>query len=380
MNRRHFIATVAAGWTASPAFAQRNPSPPVGSAMASFRLVTMASGLVQPWSMAFLPDGRMLITERPGRLRVYANGKLEPTPLAGVPQVYASGQAGLLDVCLHPNFAQNRVLYLSYVASGEGGAATCLARAELAEGGLKNVARIFEAQPRRSGNLNLGSRIVFDRAGLMYVSCGDRFQMQQAQDLSDLAGKIVRLKDDGSVPADNPFAGKPTINGKVARPEIFTYGNRNPQGLALHPETGKIWEVEHGPKGGDELNILKAGANYGWPLATHGINYDGSIISTHTSLPGMEDALRFWTPSISPCGLCFYTADKFPGWKGSLFTGALSSYALYRIEVDGEKYRGEEKLLEGRLPYIRDIRQGPDGLLYLVTQSEEGGLYRLEPA
>jgi glucose/arabinose dehydrogenase len=330
---------------------------------------------VQPWSIAFLPDGRILITERPGRLRVFANERLDSRPMSGVPPVHVAGQAGLLDVCLHPDFARNHVLYLSYVASGEGGVATCVARAELADGGLRSVSRIFEALPRRPGSLNLGSRIVFDRAGLMYVSCGDRFQMQQAQDLSDLAGKIVRLKDDGSVPPGNPFVGRPGV-----RPEIFTWGNRNPQGLALHPETGRIWEVEHGPKGGDELNILKAGANYGWPVVTYGTNYDGSIITSLRHRDDMEDALRTWVPSISPCGLCFYTADKFPGWKGSLFTGALSSQALYRIEVDGEKYRGEEKLLEDRLPYIRDVRQGPDGLLYLVTQSEDGGLYRLEPA
>ncbi len=374
MKRRSFLAAGAA-IVARPAFAQPTASPPLRSAKATYRLVTLATGLVQPWSLAFLPDGRILITERPGRLRVFANGRLDPRPLDEVPAVYASGQAGLLDVCLHPAFAQNRVLYLSYVASVDGGAATSVARAELGDAGLKNVAGLFEAQPARTGNLNLGSRIVFDRAGLMYVSCGDRFEMQLAQDLGDDAGKIVRLRDDGSVPSDNPFVGRAGV-----RPEIFSWGHRNPQGLALHPTSGKIWEVEHGPKGGDELNILKAGANYGWPLATQGVNYDGSTISTHTSLPDMEDPLRFWTPSISPCGLTFYTADKFPGWQGSLFTGALSSRALYRLELDGEKYRSEELLLEGRLPYIRDIRQGPDGLLYLVTQSDDGGLYRLEPA
>ncbi len=375
MKRRRLLLAASAGLLASRARAQHTASAPLKSAKAAYRLVTLATGLVQPWSIAFLPDGRMLITERPGRLRVFSDGRLDPRPLEGAPPVYVAGQAGLLDICLHPDFARNRVLYLSYVASGEGGAATTVARAELDEGGLRKVTRLFEALPRRPGSLNLGSRIVFDRAGLMYVSCGDRFQMQQAQDLADLAGKIVRLKDDGSVPSDNPFVGR-----AGARPEIFTWGNRNPQGLALHPESGKVWEVEHGPKGGDELNILKAGANYGWPLATHGINYDGSIISAHTSLPGMEDPLRFWTPSISPCGLCFYTAERFPGWNGSLFTGALSSRALYRIELDGEKYRSEELLLEGQLPYIRDVRQGPDGLLYLVTQSDDGGLYRLEPA
>ena len=372
MQRRRFVLTATSA-LAAPAVTSAQET--LKSAKATYRLVTLSRDLEQPWSLAFLPDGRILITERPGRLRVFANGRLERTPLSGVPKVHARSQAGLLDVCLHPGFAQNRVLYLSYITDGPGGAVTTAARAELGDGGLRNVTPIFEALPRRQGNLNLGSRIIFDRAGLMYVTCGDRFQMQQAQDLTDLAGKIVRLKDDGSVPPDNPFVGK-----AGARPEIFTWGNRNPQGLALHPETGKIWEVEHGPRGGDELNILKAGANYGWPLVTYGVNYDGSRITDKRSLPGMEDALRTWVPSISPCGLAFYTADKFPGWKGSLFTGALSNYALFRIELEGERYKSEERLLDGRLPYIRDVRQGPDGLLYLVTHSDDGGLFRLEPA
>jgi glucose/arabinose dehydrogenase len=376
MNRRHFLAAATAG-LAAPAIARAQTAQQgaLKSAKASFRLVTLSRDLEQPWGMAFLPDGRLLITERPGRLRLFANGKLERVALSGVPKVHTGGQAGLLDVCLHPRFAENRVLYLSYIASGAGGSAATVARAELADGGLRNTTPIFEALPRRRGDLNLGSRIVFDRAGLMHVSCGDRFQMELAQDLRDCAGKIVRLKDDGSIPTDNPFVGQPNV-----RPEIFTWGNRNPQGLTMHPVTGKIWEVEHGPKGGDELNILKAGANYGWPRVTYGTNYDGSIITNTRHLDGMEDALRTWVPSISPCGLTFYTGDTFPGWKGSLFAGALSAYALFRIEVDGERYVSEERLIEGRLPYIRDVRQGPDGLLYLVTQSDDGGLFRLEPA
>ena len=372
MNRRRFVLAATAGLTA-PALVRAQET--TKSAKASYRLVTLSRDLEQPWSMAFLPDGRMLITERPGRLRVFFNGKLERTAVPGVPAVHASGQAGLLDLCLHPGFATNRVLYLSYVALGRGGSVTTVARAELADTGLKNVTPIFEALPRFQGNLNLGSRIVFDRAGLMYVTTGDRFQMAQAQNLGNLLGKIVRLKDDGSVPPENPFVGKSGV-----QPEIFTYGNRNPQGITLHPETGRIWEVEHGPKGGDELNILKAGANYGWPRATYGVNYDGSKITDDRSLPGMEDPLRHWVPSISPCGLTFYTGDRFPGWKGSLFTGALSNNALFRIEVDGERYRSEERLLVDRLPYIRDVRQGPDGFLYLVTHSDDGGLFRLEPA
>ena len=372
MKRRHFLGSATA-ILAAPAIGRAQA--PLRSAKASPRLVTLSHGLVQPWSMAFLPDGRMLITERPGRLRVFANGKLEPTPLAGVPKVAATGQGGLLDVCLHPNFARNRVLYLSYSAKGAGGNATTVARAELGDGGLRGVTVIFEALPRAAGGLHFGSRIVFDRAGQMYVSTGERYNRPRAQNLADPGGKVVRLNDDGSVPPDNPFVGRTGV-----RPEIFSFGHRNPQGLAMHPVTGRIWEVEHGPRGGDELNLLKAGANYGWPLATHGIDYNGSIISPNKSLPGMEDPLRVWTPSISPCGLCFYTGTAFPGWKGSLFTGGLSAYALFRIELDGERYVDEERLIEGRLPYIRDVRQGPDGLIYLVTHSDDGGLFRLDPA
>lgn len=358
----------------SPAKGQDIASIVLRSRRATYRLVTMATGLVQPWSIAFLPDGRMLITERPGRLRVVANGRLTPAAVAGVPEVYASNQGGLLDVCLHPNFAQNKVLYLSYSGGTGADIATTVARAELSDSGLKNVTVIFRALPTTGGGLHFGSRIVFDRAGLMYVTCGERYQMRRAQDLNDLGGKVVRLKDDGTVPPDNPFVGRQGV-----RPEIFTYGHRNPQGLTVHPGTGRIWEVEHGPRGGDELNLLKPGANYGWPLATHGVDYSGAIISPNKSLPGMEDPVRFWVPSISPCGLVFYTGDKFPAWKGSLFTGALSSYALHRIELDGETHRSEELLVEGRIPYIRDVRQGPDGLLYLVTHSDNGALYRIEP-
>mgnify|MGYP002639729775 CR=1 FL=1 len=373
MRRRRLLMTATATGFATPAIVHAQNV--TRSAKAAYRLATLSRDLEQPWGLAFLPDGRILITERPGRLRVFADGRLERTPLTGVPKVYASGQGGLLDVCLHPGFAQNRVLCLSYSAAGTGGAATVVARAELTDGGLRDVTPIFEALPRTGGGLHFGSRIAFDRTGLMYVTTGERYQMRRAQDLGDLAGKVVRLHDDGSVPADNPFVGQ-----VGARPEIFTYGHRNPQGLAMRPESGQMWLVEHGPRGGDELNLLVAGANYGWPLATHGIDYSGSKISDHKSLPGMEDPVRVWVPSISPCGLCFYTGDRFAGWRGSAFTGALSNEALFRIELDGVRYRSEERLLVGRLPYIRDVRQGPDGLLYLVTHSDDGGLFRLEPA
>jgi glucose/arabinose dehydrogenase len=376
MNRRQFTFA-AVGIVSAPAIVCAQGV--IKSSKHTLRLVTLGQGLEQPWGMAFLPDGRMLITERPGRLRIFANGRLEPASLPGVPKVVAIGQGGLLDVCLHPDFARNRVLYLSYSSEGSGDSrgetATTVARAEWGDSGLRDVTTIFEALPRASGGLHFGSRIAFDRAGLMYVTTGERYSKPRAQDLGDLGGKVVRLRDDGTVPPDNPFVGR-----AEARPEIFTWGHRNPQGLAIHPDTGKVWEVEHGPRGGDELNILKPGANYGWPKATGGIDYDGSVISPYKTLPGMEDPIRTWVPSISPSGLCFYTGTAFPGWKGSLFTGGLSAYALFRIELDGERYVGEERLIEGRLPYIRDVRQGADGLLYLVTHRDRGGLFRLEPA
>ncbi|MCC8429279.1 PQQ-dependent sugar dehydrogenase [Reyranella aquatilis] len=373
IGRRRLLAASATAVLAAPAVARAQQV--LRSTKAAYSLKMLTLDLEQPWGMAFLPDGRILITERPGRLRIFANGRLERAPVGGLPKVYARGQGGLLDVCLHPGFARNSLIYLTYAGEGDGGVATVLARAEFRNNALVGLQRIFDALPRTSGGLHFGSRIVFDKAGLLYVTCGERYQMQRAQNLADLGGKVVRLRDDGSVPSDNPFVGR-----EGARPEIFTWGHRNPQGLAMHPGTGRIWLVEHGPRGGDELNLLKSGANYGWPLATHGIDYSGATISPNKSLPGMEDPVRVWVPSISPSGLAFYTGDRFPGWNGSLFTGALSDNALHRIELDGDRFVGEERLLVDVLPYIRDVRQGPDGLLYVVTHTDSGGLYRLEPA
>ena len=256
MYRRRFAFAAVAAAIAAPALAQTGGSRPLTSAKASYRLATLTTGLVQPWGMAFLPDGRMLVTERPGRLRIFADGRLRRAAVPGVPEVFASGQGGLLDICLHPGFAQNRILYLSYSGSGPNGAATTVARAEFTEAGLRDVTPVFVALPYASGSLHFGSRIAFDRAGFMYVTTGERYQMRRAQDLADLGGKVVRLHDDGKVPADNPFVGR-----AGARPEIFTWGHRNPQGLTVHPETGRVWLAEHGPKGGDEINVLKAGAN-----------------------------------------------------------------------------------------------------------------------
>jgi aldose sugar dehydrogenase len=376
ISRRRATACLGAGMAtlAAPAVT-RAQLDSMRSNAGNYRLTTIARGLDQPWSMAFLPDGTVLITERSGRLRRLVQGSLEAKPVEGTPAVYASGQGGLLDVVLHPGFATNQVVYLSQSAQVDGGALTRVVRARYVGGSLREVTPIFDALPAQaSGSNHFGSRIAFDAGGLMYVTTGERYQMSRAQKLDDLGGKVVRLRDDGSVPPDNPFVGR-----SGARPEIFTFGHRNPQGLARHPTTGRMWLCEHGPRGGDEINLLKAGANYGWPLATHGVDYSGRKISDHTSLAGMENAVRWWVPSISPSGLCFYSGDRFPGWKGSLFTGALSSDALYRIHLDGDRYVSEERLAVGRLINVRDVRQGPDGLIYVLTRVD-GALHRLEPA
>jgi glucose/arabinose dehydrogenase len=349
----------------------------VKSQLHSFRVVTVAGGLEHPWGLAFLPDGRMLVTERPGRLRIVgADGKLQPQPVAGLPKVAERGQGGLLDVALHPRFAENGLVYLSYNAQGPGGHGTEVARGRLAGDRLEDVRVIFRLEPKSGGGRHFGSRLVFDRQGLLYVTLGDRGEQDRAQKLGDLAGKVVRIKDDGAVPADNPF-----VNRAGARPEIYSLGNRNVQGAALHPATGELWTHEHGPQGGDEVNVIRAGRNYGWPVITYGAEYvTGFKIGEGTRKEGMEQPLHQWTPSIAPSGMAFYTGDRFPQWKGDAFVGALRFQMLVRLRFDGEKVVTEERMLEGSVGRIRDVRQGPDGFIYLLTDSSNGLLVRLEPA
>ena len=346
----------------------------VASDQATFRVVEVAGGLEHPWAMAFLPDGDVLITERPGRLRIVREGVLDPTPIEGVPEVYASGQGGLLDVVLDPDFASNRLIYLSYAAEGEDGAGTRVARARLGDGGLEDLEVIFEGF-MAGGGRHFGSRLGFDPEGYLFVTLGERGQDERAQELGDLAGKVVRLHPDGSVPEGNPFAGRDD-----AAPEVFSWGHRNPQGLAVHPETGRIWVVEHGPRGGDEVNLVAAGVNYGWPVITHGRAYSGLPMGEGSAKEGMAQPLHYWVPSISPSGMAFYEGDAFPQWQGDLFTGGLSGEVLARLELDGERVVEEERLLEGVLGRIRDVRVGPDGYLYLLTDYADGALWRLEPA
>ena len=356
-------------WGAGQAGAQE-----IASERERFRVVTVARGLENPWALAFLPGGHMLVTERPGSMRIVErDGKLS-APLKGLPEVYASGQGGLLDVILDADFANNKTIYFSYAEPGPGGAGTAVARAKLGEDALSEVKVIFRQTPKVGGGAHFGSRIVQARDGKLFITMGERYQRDRSQDTNVHLGKIVRINPDGSVPPDNPFVGKPG-----ALPEIWSYGHRNVQGAALHPVTGLLWEHEHGAQGGDEINIPEAGKNYGWPVITHGIDYNGSPIGEGKTKPGMETPRYFWVPSIAPSGMAFYTGDAFPKWKGNLFVGSLKFGRLVRLELDGVKVTHEERLLKEVGARVRDVRIGPDGLVYVLTDESNGRLLRLEP-
>ncbi len=341
------------------------------------RVVTLVSGLQHPWGAAFLPDGRVLITERPGRLRIVSqNFRLDPEAIAGLPAIAATGQGGLLDVALHPKFAENRLVYISYSAGDRNGIGTEVARGVLNGNRLDNVQVIFRMAPKLRSGYHFGSRLVFDRDGYLFITLGDRGEMERAQNAGDHNGSVIRLHDDGRVPRDNPFVAKPGW-----RPEKFTLGNRNMQGATLHPLTGLLWTHEHGPQGGDEINVIRAGVNYGWPVITYGANYGtGTKIGEGTAKAGMAQPLHYWVPSIAPSGMAFYSGDKFPKWRGDLFVGALKDQMLVRLKIDGEKVVHEERMLRNKLGRIRDVRQGPDGYIYLLTDEANGVLARLEPA
>ncbi|MGH8620769.1 MAG: PQQ-dependent sugar dehydrogenase [Burkholderiales bacterium] len=343
----------------------------------AIRVVKVTEGLEHPWSLAFLPDGRMLVTERPGRLRIVSSdGKLDAQPVTGLPPVAAHGQGGLMDVALHPDFARNNLVYVSYAARGEGGFSTEVARGRLSGRRLGDVQVIFRQLPKSGEGRHFGSRLVFDREGILYITLGDRGEMERAQKPDDHAGSVIRLHDDGRVPKDNPFVGRPGW-----KPEKYTLGNRNIQGAALHPRTGLLWTHEHGPQGGDEVNVIRAGVNYGWPVITYGVQYViGTRIGEGTHKPGMAQPIHYWVPSIAPSGMAFYTGDRFARWRGDLFVGALRDRMLVRLKLDGEKVIGEERILKDVLGRIRDVRNGPDGLLYLLTDEPRGILARLEPA
>ena len=340
---------------------------------------TIARGLVHPWALAFLPDGNMLVTERPGRIRIVARDGTLSEPLAGVPRVFASGQGGLLDIILDRDFARNRTIYFSYAEPFDGGGRTALARAKLDPGAtpaLSDVKVIYRQQGSASRGNHFGGRIAQSTDGNLFVSNGEHFTgRDKAQTLDTHLGKIVRITQDGAAPKDNPFVGR-----AGALPETWSYGHRNPQGLAINPADGKLWEQEHGAMGGDEINLIAPGKNYGWPVVSYGVNYDGSKVGNGASeAPGMESPLWHWTPSIAPSGMTFFTSDLFPAWKGNLFNGALKFQLLSRLEIKGDKVVKEERLLQGLGERIRDVRQGPDGALYLLTDNNAGRILRVAP-
>jgi glucose/arabinose dehydrogenase len=328
----------------------------------SIRADTIVTGLENPWGMVFLPDKRILVTERSGSIRIISNGKLLDTKITGVPAVYQNGQGGLLDIALHPDYAKNGWIYITYSKPGKGGGGTTLARAKLNGNALVDLQEIFVAQPFVNSGMHFGSRIAFDGKGYVFVSTGERGTKPNAQNLNNHLGKIIRLHDDGKVPTDNPF-----VSTQGAKPEIWSYGHRNVQGLVYDAARQVLWAHEHGPRGGDELNMVKKGKNYGWPLVTHGIDYDGSIISDKKEKEGIEPPVHVWIPSIAPCGMTVVTGDRYPGWKGSILIGALALQHIARVEISNLKSVREEKLLKG-LARFRAVSMGPDGYIYALTE------------
>ena len=356
--------------------AEAQPGDPViRSERAAFRVTVFATGLERPWGAAFLPDGRMLVTERPGRLRLVGTDGTLSAPLAGVPAVAVGGQGGLHDIQPAPDFATTREVYFCAAGAAEGGALTRLFRARLAANGaaLDDARAIFDAAPGGKSGQHFGCRIAFGRDGFVYLSTGDRGERDRSQRLGDLAGKVLRLTRDGAPAPGNPLAGR-----AGARPEIYSYGHRNPQGLAVHPETGALWLSEFGPRGGDEINLIRPGANYGWPIVSHGREYWGPRISDRTEAPGIEAPRHVWVPSVSPSGIAFYRGDAFPAWRGSLFVAALNTPGLVRLTIEGDRVTGEERLLWNSARF-RHVVVGADGRVYLLDESN-GRILRLDPA
>jgi aldose sugar dehydrogenase len=343
------------------------------------RAVPYVKGLANPWSLTFLPNGDMLVTEKAGRLRVVRKGTLDPQPISGVPEVWAVGQGGLLEVLPHPQFASNQLLYLTYSKPcGDKAATTALLRGRFDGKALTDAKDLFVADNCNTGNPHFGSKLAWGRDGMLYMTIGERGDRNRAQNTNSHGGKILRLKEDGTVPPDNPFVGK-----QGYKPEIYSYGHRNPQGLAFHPTTGVLWETEHGPQGGDELNIIQPGKNYGWPVASYGREYapNGVIVSEHPSREGIEEPVMLWVPSIGASGFIIYDGSAFPEWKGQMFAGGLSGLQLHRFAINEKGgLMGREAMLESLRQRIRDVRQGPDGFIYLAVDAREGGIIRLEPS
>lgn len=344
----------------------------VNSEKQKFIVDTITTALKSPWGMAFLPDGRALVTEKAGEIRIIKDGKLLEDKITGVPAVFANGQGGLMDIQLHPDYAKNGWIYLSYAKpQGEEGG-TVIARAKLEGNALTNLEELFQALPISSSGAHFGSRISFDGKGYMFFTSGERGKKENAQDLGNHLGKVLRLHDDGKIPADNPF-----VNTAGAKPEIWSYGHRNLQGLYYDKETETLWNHEHGPKGGDELNRVQKGKNYGWPVITYGINYDGTPITDVTEKEGMEQPVRYWVPSIAPCGLTMVTSNRYPNWKGNFLVGALAFQLVARVELADGKFVKEERLLE-KIGRVRAVVQSPDGYIYVATENP-GKIVRLVP-
>lgn len=351
----------------------------IDSERASFAIETVADGLKNPWGLAFLPDGTMLVSEREGNLRLVSpDGQVWP-PLQGLPEIYAKGQGGLLDVAIDPDYANNGRIYFSYSEPGEDDStnSTAVASARIQDDKLVDVTRIFSQQPKVKSNAHFGSRLVFANDGTLFVTLGERYsQKDDAQTLDNHHGKVVRINTDGSVPADNPF-----VDTKGALPEIWSYGHRNMQGAAIHPQTGVLWSGEHGAQGGDEINLDRAAKNYGWPVITYGEDYGGGEIGEGFKKAGMETPVYYWLPSLATAGLTFYTGEQFPDWQGDLFVASLKAQTLSRLDIEGERVLHEERLLKDELgKRLRHVVQGPDGYLYLLTDESNGAIVRLVPA
>jgi glucose/arabinose dehydrogenase len=374
---RHLLS--AAAWLTVLATHALGAAQTFPSSAGTLSVETIATGLQYPWSLSFLPDGRMLVTERPGRMRIVTQDGRRSPPVAGLPKVFASGQGGLLDVAVDRNFSQNRTIYFCFADPAPAGARTSMARARLVDEAtpyLEDVRTIFRQEgPLSSGN-HFGCRIVQMPDNNLFLTLGDHFTYRnEAQNLGNHLGKVVRVAPDGSIPKDNPFLGR-----RGAKAEIWSYGHRNSQGAAINPATGKFWMHEHGPRGGDEINIPEAGKNYGWPVIGYGVDYSGAKIHEGTQKPGMEQPIRQWTPVIAPSGMAFYTGNLFPQWKNNLFIGGLASQVLVRLELDGNAIGKEERLLQEMSERIRDVRMGPDGALWLLTDSSAGQILRVTPA
>lgn len=346
--------------------------PAIQSEKAAFYVDTVHHGLDNPWGVAWLPDGRMLVAERKGEILIFEKDAYTGRKIQGFPETYLKGQSGLLDIQLHPKYAENGWIYTTYAKPGENGGSTTLIRFKLNGDQITDLEELLQTQPLSNASVHFGSRIIFDKEGYVYFSTGERGVKENSQNLSNDMGKIHRLHDDGRIPADNPF-----VNTPNARPSIWSYGHRNVQGMVYNAEKDIIYATEHGPRGGDELNVVEKGKNYGWPVITYGIDYSGAIISDLTEKEGMEQPIHYWNPSIATCGLMYYTGDKFPAWKGNVFSGALAMTHVARIEVDGHQYLSQEKLLDG-YGRVRQVAQSPDGYIYVLTEGP-GMVLKLVP-